>query len=99
MGIPGTWEGDRDDALGIGADGSSPTMYTFPSGSPRLLLELQPRGTFMCGTLTFGEGAPAPCASGASTRPRQPIRSSGLASRFGIAWSRRLRRDPYLSPS
>jgi hypothetical protein len=56
----GTWEGDMDDALGIGADGSSPTVYTFPSGSPRLLLELQAQDTFMRGTLTFGEGAPLP---------------------------------------
>jgi hypothetical protein len=56
----GTWEGDMDDALGIGADGASPTVYAFPSGSSRLLLELQAGERFMGGTLTFGEGDPLP---------------------------------------
>jgi hypothetical protein len=55
----GTWQGDMDDALGIG-NGSSPTVYTFPSGSSRLLLELTAESPLVIGTLTFGSGAPLP---------------------------------------
>lgn len=56
----GTWEGSMDDALGIAADGSSPSVYAFPSGSTRLRLEIGFQDGFFFSSLIFGDAEPPP---------------------------------------
>lgn len=59
----GRWVGSAEDTLALDGDGPA-GAFRFPSGSSRILLELQvdAEGS-VSGTLTFGEGAPLAAAT------------------------------------
>jgi hypothetical protein len=60
----GVWIGQAEDVFsGINPAGAPPPVYTFPSGSSLIRLEISGVAGGTVGTLTFGEGEPPPPAT------------------------------------